>query len=167
MCLFPFLLERQMTQPSSGCTNTSENKEGILMAEKPHTHAAKRTDRHPAAWSHYAEELSLHSSTTFTGKLWAVKDSLKKKRELREWSQNLGHRTSASLPLLIHADLCYIGAIPTARDNILAWATSEEHRGPQTMCKVILAAAVSPSRKIWETVKISQKKQRKKINLIH
>lgn len=52
-----------------------------------------------------------------------------------------------SLLLLVHSDLCYIGAIPTVQDNILVLATSEEHRGPHTMCKVILVAEVSPKQK--------------------
>lgn len=153
-----------MTQSSSGCTNTSEYKEAIQKPKKPHTHTAKRTllaIQQPAAIRQ--SSVSVHSSKTFTGKLWAWKDSLKKKRELREWNKNLGHSTSVSLQLLIHGDLCYLGAIPTTYDNILVLATSEEHRGPHTMCKVILVAEVSLSTEICQTVKISQKQQRKKI----
>lgn len=146
MCLFLILLRWQMTQSSSGCTNTSEYKEAIQKPKKPHTHTAERTllaIQQPGAIRQ--SSVSLHSSKTFTGKLWAGKDSLKKKRELREWNKDLGHSTSVSLLLLIHGDLCYLGAIPTTYDNILVLATSEEHRGgPHTRRKVILVAEVSP-----------------------
>lgn len=159
MCLFPILLRWQMTQLSSGCTNTSEYKEAIQRPLKPHTHAAKRapfTIEQPGVVTH-SNVCPCTAVKHSRGNSEALEDSLKKKAELREWNKNLGHSTSVSLLLLIHRDLCYIGAVPTTYDNILVSASSEEHRGPHTMCKMILVAEVCLSRKIWQTVKIPQK----------
>lgn len=74
-----------MTQPSSGCTNTSEYKDAIQRPSKPHTHAAKRapsTIEQPGVVprSNVCPCTAVKHSW---GNSEALKDSLKKKAELR------------------------------------------------------------------------------------
>lgn len=93
MCLFPILLRWQMTQPSSGCTSTSEYKEAIQRPSKPQTHAAKRapfTIEQPGVVTH-----SNVCPCTAVKHSWGSSEALKDSLKTKSWAERMEQKPGA------------------------------------------------------------------------